>query len=222
MTGMSLHGALDRMPRHRHRHGYVALVLAGGYVEAGDRGRMRVEAGQAVFHGPHESHRNEFFRLGARVLNLPVAQVEAGVALGHVDDADAIARLAERDAGQAAALLQQTFRPAADRLMDWPDLLAAALAADPSLRLADWARTMGIPPASLSRGFRLAYGTSPKRYRLELRAVHALRWLPAWPGSLAGLAAELGFADQAHLTRTLVALTGQTPKRLRGTAEGRG
>lgn len=215
MTGMSLHAAFDRMPRHRHRHGYVALVLAGGYVEAGDRGRMHVEAGQAVFHGPHESHRNEFFRLGARVLNLPVAQVEVGVALGRVDDADAIARLAERDAGQAAALLQQTFRPAADRLMDWPDLLAAALAADPSLRLADWARTMGIPPASLSRGFRLAYGTSPKRYRLELRAVHALRRLPSWPGSLAALAAELGFADQAHLTRTLVALTGRTPKQLK-------
>lgn len=215
MTGISLHGALDRMPRHRHSHGYVALVLAGGYVEAGDRGRMRVEAGQAVFHGAHESHRNEFFRSGARVLNLPAEQVEPGATLGHVDDADAVARLAERDAGQAAELLRQMFRPSAARLADWPDLLAAALAADPNLCLADWAGTLGIAPPSLSRGFRQAYGTSPKRYRLELRAVHALRRLPSWPGSLAGLAAELGFADQAHLTRTLVVLTGRTPRQLR-------
>ncbi|WP_222866061.1 helix-turn-helix domain-containing protein [Micromonospora sp. AP08] len=33
--------------------------------------------------------------------------------------------------------------------------------------------------------------------------------------SLAGLAAELGFADQAHLTRTVRAQLGDTPGRLR-------
>ena len=31
-------------------------------------------------------------------------------------------------------------------------------------------------------------------------------------GSMALLAAETGFADQAHLTRAIVALTGRTPK----------
>jgi len=212
---ISLHSAFDRLPRHRHNDGYVALVLAGGYVEAGDRGRTRVGAGQAVFHGAHESHRNEFFGRGARVLNLPILGGEPVDAIGQVEDVDAIARLAERDVTQAAELLQQSFRPsAAAWLEDWPDLLAAALAADPNLRLADWADTMGIAPQSLSRGFRLAYGTSPKRYRLELRALQALRRLPGWTGSLAALAAEMGFADQAHLTRTLVTLTGQSPKRL--------
>nr|WP_231921066.1 AraC family transcriptional regulator [Micromonospora narathiwatensis] len=33
--------------------------------------------------------------------------------------------------------------------------------------------------------------------------------------SLAGLAAELGFADQAHLTRTVRAQLGHTPGQLR-------
>lgn len=217
MTSISIHAAFDRMPRHRHSHGYVALVLAGGYVEAGDQGRMRVRAGQAVFHAAHESHQNEFLGVGARVLNLPTLGATHGDALGHVDDADAIARLAECDVAQAAELLRRTFRPsAAARLDDWPDLLAAALAADTNLCLAGWADAMGIAPQSLSRGFRRAYGTSPKRYRLELRALQALRRLQAGPGSLADLAAETGFADQAHLTRTLVALTGQTPKRLMG------
>ncbi|QPF71930.1 helix-turn-helix transcriptional regulator [Roseateles sp. DAIF2] len=216
MTSLiSLHSAFERMPRHRHGQGYVALVLAGGYVEAGDRGRMRVEAGQAVFHGAHESHRNEFFGVGARVLNLPVPAGGIGEApLGRVDDADAIARLAERDPGAAAQLLRQSFRPSAARLNDWPDLLAAALAEDPALGLAEWADRMGIAPPSISRGFKRAYGTSPKRYRLELRVMQALRRLRGWQGSLAALAAETGFADQAHLTRAIVALTGQTPTRL--------
>jgi AraC-like DNA-binding protein len=213
---ITLHHAFERMPRHRHGEGYVALVLAGGYVEAGDRGRLRVEAGQAVVHGSYESHGNAFGGTGARVLNLPAFAAPAGDALGHVDDADAVARLAERDAGEAAELLRQTFRPLAARLNDWPDLLAAALAADPNLGLTDWAGSMGIAPQSLSRGFRQAYGVSPKRYRLELRALQALRRLPGWQGSMAMLAAETGFADQAHLTHAIVALTGRPPKRLMG------
>jgi AraC-like DNA-binding protein len=215
-TAISVHGSFERMARHHHRTGYVALVLAGGYVEAGDRGRVRVEAGHAVFHGAHESHQNAFFGVGARVLNLPAVGAEAGDAVGRVKDVDAIARLAERDLDQAAALLRHTFHPSPARLNDWPDLLAAALAADPSLCLADWAERMGIAPQSLSRGFRRAYGTSPKRYRLELRAMQALRRLPGWRGSMAMLAAETGFADQAHLTRAIVGLTGQTPKRQTG------
>ena len=117
---------------------------------------------------------------------------------------------------QAADLLRRSFRPTKSRLQDWPDLLAEALAADPALGIADWADAMGLAPQSISRGFRLAYGISPKRYRLELRALQALRRLPGWRGTLAALAAETGFADQAHFTRAIVALTGQTPKRLLG------
>jgi AraC-like DNA-binding protein len=40
-----------------------------------------------------------------------------------------------------------------------------------------------------------------------------MRRLAAGDGDLAGLAAELGFADQVHLTRTLRAETGTTPPR---------
>lgn len=216
ITTFTLHSAFDRMPRHRHVEAYVALVLAGGYLEAGDRGRLRIEAGQAVFHGRYESHRNEFFGHGAQVLNLPVPAGDIGHVQGVVADADAIVRLAERDLAQAAELLQATCRPCTARLDDWPDLLASALASDPALNIAAWADSQGIAPQSISRGFRRAYGTTPKRYRLELRAVQALRRLPGWQGSMAMLAAETGFADQAHMTRTIVAMTGVAPTRLTG------
>lgn len=215
MIEISCHRAFERMARHRHTYGYVALVLAGAYVEAGDRGRRQVGAGQAVLHGAHESHQNEFFASGAKVLNLPLLEAEPGATLGNVDDPDAIVRLAERDPRQAVELLRETFRPSDARLNDWPDLLAAWLAAEPDSSLADWAEARGIAPQSLSRGFRRAYGTSAKRFRLELRAVRALRQLPVWQGSIASLAVEMGFADQAHLTRSVVALTGRAPSRFK-------
>jgi hypothetical protein len=44
------------LPRHRHESGYLALVLSGGYEEAGDRGRFHVHAGNVVLHGAFEAH----------------------------------------------------------------------------------------------------------------------------------------------------------------------
>lgn len=41
----------------------------------------------------------------------------------------------------------------------------------------------------------------------------ALRLLPTWRANLAALATELDFADQAQMTRAIVALTGMPPSR---------
>lgn len=202
------------MPRHRHIEGYAALVLAGGYVEAGDGGRIRVQAGQVVIHGAYEAHQDHFASAGALVLNLPVAG-GLDTITGIVKDADAIAREAERDIRAAAAMLKETVRPLNTQLTDWPDQLATALASPREFSIEDWADEMGLAPPSISRGFRQAYGVSPKRYRLEQRTLRALRKLQAWPGTLAGLAADVGFADQAHLTRAVLAMTGVAPHRLR-------
>jgi AraC-like DNA-binding protein len=211
---MSRHSASERMPRHRHIEGYAALVLAGGYVEAGDRGRIRVQAGHVVVHGAYEAHQDHFARSGALVLNLPfIAGLDA--ITGVVTDADAIAREAEKDVHAAAALLKETIRPMNVLLTDWPDRLAAALASQRDFSIEDWADQMGLAPQSISRGFRQAFGVSPKRYRLEQRTLRALRKLQTWPGTLAGLAADAGFSDQAHLTRAVLALTGVAPHRLR-------
>lgn len=210
---ISSHSARDRMPRHRHAEGYAALVLAGGYIEAGDRGRIEVQAGHVVIHHAFEAHEDHFSRAGAVVLNLPYI---AHTALtGVVQDPDAIARLAERDITAAAELLKETFRPVDAQLADWPDRLAAALTTEPDFLIEDWAASMGLAPQSISRGFRQAYGVSPKRFRIEQRTLRALWKLATWPGTLAALAAEVGFADQAHLARAFVELTGVSPTRLK-------
>ncbi|KKJ99914.1 AraC family transcriptional regulator [Micromonospora sp. HK10] len=85
------------------------------------------------------------------------------------------------------------------------------------------ARSLGVSPYRLSREFQALVGVPLTRYRNRLRVGRALDRLEQGVDSLAGLAAELGFTDQAHLTRTVRAQLGHTPgelRRLLGPAEG--
>ena len=209
-AGIGRHMAGECLPRHRHARGYIALVLGGGYEEAGDQGRLNARAGMAILHGDWTAHRDRFGARGAQVLNLPaVAGALSGA--GYISDPDTAARLAERDPVAAATYVCDNFRSGVERRDDWPDLLAGALAADPDLTLGHWAEAMGLDRASVSRGFARAYGVTPKRFRLEARTRRALAALSSWRGNLADFAADQGFADQAHLARSVVAMTGMPP-----------
>jgi AraC-like DNA-binding protein len=72
----------------------------------------------------------------------------------------------------------------------------------------------GLTRYELARQFRLALGTSPHRYLLARRLDLARQRMRAGR-PLADVAAEAGFADQAHFTRTFKATFGLTPARYR-------
>ena len=88
------------------------------------------------------------------------------------------------------------------------DLLAVRLADPPSLD--DLALTAGMSPFALLRAFRGETGLPPHAYLNQLRVRHARRLLD---GGLApaDVAAEAGFADQAHLTRHFKRMVGVPP-----------
>lgn len=65
------------------------------------------------------------------------------------------------------------------------------------------AEHFGVSPFRLSRAFSRMTGVSLTRYRNRVRVGRALERLEGGDTALAELAAELGFADQAHLTRTM-------------------
>lgn len=188
--------------------------MRGGYVEAGDAGRCRVGPGQVVIHAPFEAHQNKLESVGATVLNLPIPDCARG---GHFSlaDPDAVIRLAERDTTAAAQLLYANLIEGGDRSSDWPDLLACALAGSSEFAISDWANALGIAPQSVSRGFRSAYGISPKAYRAEHRAVRAIQALRTTSEPIVAVAAELGFSDQAHMTRAVRKVGGLTPMQIR-------
>ena len=203
------HGRCN-IPRHRHARPYAALVLSGGYEESGNLGRYRVRSGQVLLHRSFDAHLDRFEARGAGVLNLLLKE-EPLFGLACVEDPDAIARIAERDAAAAAAALQARLERVEPVVTDWPDLLAQDLIEDPQLRLDGWARRYGLAQESVSRGFKKVFAASPAGFRAEARAQVALARIANDSVSLARVAAEAGFADQSHMTRAVTALTGRPP-----------
>ena len=217
--GRESRDAQGDIPRHQHRRAYAALVLSGGYEEAGDTGRRFVASGDVLVHLEFEAHANRF-NGRADILNVPLpSQIELAPA-GAVNDVDAIARLAARDLSAAADLLVELFHPAGHREQDWPDELAAALAAGCAQNVGQWSEQRGMVPETVLRTFRRVYGTTPGRFRRQVHAARACRRLAARNAPpLAALASELGYADQAHMTRRVKALLGKTPGALQSKSE---
>jgi AraC-like DNA-binding protein len=81
--------------------------------------------------------------------------------------------------------------------------------------LREIAGRIGCSPYHLSRVFRDETGMTLTAYRSRIRALAALDAIEAGESDLAGLAAGLGFADHAHLTRTVRQVCGHTPRALR-------
>jgi len=81
--------------------------------------------------------------------------------------------------------------------------------------IAELGRESGASPRNLSRLFHAWVGMSPKRFARIVRVQAAMRRLaePS-PPTLAALAAEIGFADQAHLAREIRAVAGAAPSEL--------
>lgn len=84
-----------------------------------------------------------------------------------------------------------------------------------AVSLVPLAGLLGVSPYRLSRAFTRELGVSLTRYRNGVRVVRALDRLEQGEPGLAVLAADLGFADQAHLCRTVRAHLGHTPTALR-------
>ena len=106
---------------------------------------------------------------------------------------------------------------------------AAVLLADPRARAEDVAAEIGLSMRQLRRRCHAVVGYGPKTLQRVLRFRRFVGRIDAGLPSgqdthdLAALAAQAGFADQAHLTRECRALAGLTPAMLarnRGPAAG--
>ena len=203
------------LPRHRHLRAYATVVLAGRFEESGYVGRILASAGDVLIHPTLDCHANQMVSAGVKLIRLHWPDDDGVGGLYRVDEVDALTRAAEKDVRGASVLLtealKKTASPTSGQRNDWPDLLASDLAHSSSLEIGAWAEANGLARETVSRGFAAAYGVAPKVFRAELRTRAA--WLRVTRGSdcLSTIAADTGFADQAHMTRWIRYLTGAPP-----------
>jgi len=197
-------------PRHRHLEPYAIVVVRGAFEQTSYAGRVRVLAGELLVQPTLDCHANQPITAGVQILRLPWPDVDdlGGV---YAVDVDEIVRLAERDVAAAARLARASARRPRAGARDWPDLLAAALVAGDVTSFSAWAEQLGVARETVSRGFATAYGVPPRRFRAELRVRAAWLRIVRTRAALAAIAQATGFADQAHMTRGVRALTGASP-----------
>jgi AraC-like DNA-binding protein len=206
--------------RHVHTRAYAALVMSGYYEEAGDSGRHRVQAGNVVFHDAFEAHLDRIPMPGAVVLNVLLpARYAFRSGIGSVEDPDAIVRLMEKGDSEAAALLVSSAELREPEFQDWPDELAASMAQNASVNLSAWGEAKGISAWDQSRGFAQVFGVSPCAFRARARTRQAWRAIRTASTPLSAIAAQLGFSDQAHMTRSVKTMTGRCPSAWRSSCK---
>jgi AraC-like DNA-binding protein len=152
---------------------------------------------------------------GGQVLGLPLSELrDQRVPLADlpVDAAHELA-VTLSPAQAAARLLDTAGRLIADCAPDHAVSAAVDLLRDPAARTEDVAAQIGLSERQFRRRAHAAVGYGPKTLQRILRFQRLVRLLDAAaePVDLAAAAARLGYADQPHLTRDCVALSGLTP-----------
>ena len=181
--------------------GPVRTVMKAGTVVVGVR--FRPSAGGPAFGLPLSELRDQRVEL-ADLLRRDAKQLP-----GTLDPDTAVIRALEL---AAALVTEGQPDPAATR--------AAVLLADPRARAEDVAADVGLSMRQLRRRCHTVVGYGPKTLQRVLRFRRFVSRLDAGPPrgqdahDLAALAAQAGYADQAHLTRECRDLAGLTPAAL--------
>jgi AraC-like DNA-binding protein len=167
--------------------------------------------------GPMSMARPSRYAVGTRVVLLSIAPADAASWLGVplieltdlvVDLRDIGAEFADRlgahfEASTVGALV-------ANRARQPSRTGVAANALARGARVAEVADAINLSERQLTRSFHRTTGLHPKRFQRIVRLRRAVGAAKAGM-SLSGAAFEAGYADQAHLTREIRALTGATP-----------
>ena len=218
----------QRLARHSHPHGCIAVVVDGSVDKAFARRSGTATQGVLITMPAREPHVDVFGRAGARLI---VAETPDEEDVGLQRDWSAflvamkIAReLASPDAftplaveGLALELAAHARRIGGSGAPRWL-LTAREIALDHALEpmsVSAIATQVGVDPSLLARSFYRHFGASIGEYVRNARLDWAASRLVRSDVPLATLALDAGFADQSHFTRSFKRRTGLPPGRYR-------
>ena len=217
--------------RHEHDRASLAVVLGGSLVEEVDCRNHSGGPGQLSLKPSRVAHADCYGRDGAVLLSLVFrCEQTADEAIGRTG-------WQWRNAGAAVPSIAFALRtPPADGLLDdllWDCLAGAQPRAatgqppawlrwarseldrcDRSLDIGGLAADAGVHRVHFTRQFLRHYGIAPAAYRQRQMAARALRALVADRLPPAAAAYDAGFADQSHMSRSIRATFGMTPRRI--------
>jgi AraC family transcriptional regulator len=201
---------------HTHDLPKLTIVMEGGATERIGEELIEHEPFAVVARARFRVHENQYHARGARALVIELD--EARTFAGELSP-DAARRHGERLVGAfraprgsraghvraAICDLTAAWRDARPRRTPaWLEharaRLFAELAAPPPL--VDLARAVGVHPVHLAQAFQRRWSVTPLGYVRAHRVFRAVD-LVARGGPLSEVAAEVGFADQSHMTRAI-------------------
>jgi AraC family transcriptional regulator len=234
----AVYGAGERHDRHAHEYASVSVVLHGALIERVGGTEESVGPLAVVVKPAGTEHADVFGPRGATLLRL---ELDREWMSGQTADRDFIGgwrwceapatgrwllRLAALDTDRVTTIddavseclgaLRHVEQATGNNSSDAPlwlrrvrDRIRDARGCGVTVReLADEA---GVHPVYLTSRFRRAFGCSVVGFRTSERVRAAATLIAAGTDSLAGTAADAGFADQAHLTRSFRRIAGVTP-----------
>lgn len=225
LVSLSVHRG-GATPKHCHASDHLCVVLSGAVLERSRNRTVELKPGDVIMHRRDEMHANAFGAKAVTCLNMHLDRdTKAGPLVRRCTPelrslADALAREVvlggdmlslEADAAEFVSHLNDgdTF----ERDGAWLSRIIALLDDDPRhpWRLDDLARRSGRHPTHVARAFRARTGLSLGAYRRRKRATELCLRLKFGDDRLADLAAEFGYADQAHMCREFRAFAGMAP-----------
>jgi len=237
IASLAYYTAAARQRLHSHEFSQVSFLLAGAMLERLEGTEHELHSAAVGYKPAGSRHEDHWGREGALIFSVrlppdarPGAACEGWVLHAQSKAVSALVKaclhaptIATRGeaVGDLLALGYGRDEPIGARTPPWVEAVRCRINDAPDeVAIETLAEEAGVDRSHLSRIFRSCFGVPPSIYRRRILAARAVQAVTQQQQRFSEVAAQAGFSDQAHMTRTLHDQVGVSPGRLRRMLSG--